>query len=112
MFLFMPRLIVIYRNLAVASAPYDSVGSDIKPLRIWDYDFSWPSRAPLNGLLCLDSEGSSCFPCASKTGQTAMLDSQSSISTLASLVCRFVLHEGCSNFFRSPGRALISERLL
>lgn len=54
------------------------------------------SRAPLNGLLCLDSEGSSCFPCASTTGQAAMP------------VCS---HEGCSNFFHSPGRALVSERL-
>lgn len=66
----------------------------------------------MNELLCLDSKGSCCISCASKPARplcsTANLVYRPGRSGTSGPVCS---HEGYSNFSRSPGRAVSSEKL-
>lgn len=79
-FPFMPRIcpekacrphvfdgLVLDRSLAVASAPYDAIGSETQLLIMWakGYKVSWPLESS-EWSLPLKSEGCCCIPYASK----------------------------------------------
>lgn len=64
--------LVLYRGISDASAPYDAVGSDMQPLRVWakSYDVSGTYEVPLSWLLYLESEASRYLPYANKPVRT------------------------------------------
>lgn len=87
-FPFMPRIcpekacrphvfdgLVLDRSLAVASAPYDAIGSETQLLIIWakGYKVSWPLES--SELVAPPEERRMLLhPLCEQTGQTAMLD--------------------------------------
>lgn len=60
--------LVLYRSISAASAPYDVVGSEVQPFRIWakSYDVSGTYRVPLSWPLCLESTAGRYLTYASK----------------------------------------------
>lgn len=67
--------LVLDRSLAVASAPYDAIGSETQLLIIWakGYKVSWPLES--SELVAPPEERRMLLhPLCEQTGQTAMLD--------------------------------------